>query len=563
VIARGIEDRQRNDMRIGILIKRFEKLPNWELRIINEILNSQTLELSLLIQDGRVGSENPNSLENKIKRLLKSKNMVGALLLKLQVLVERRIFKERLTTDKEEIISRLEEIDVVRLRPERRGFLDVFSSEDAQKIKEYDLDLILRHEFGIIRGPLLRAAKYGIWSFHHADDSINRGGPAGFWEILLKRPHVGVTLQQLTPELDGGLVIDKAFYNRHWSFVKTNRMLLEASVSVLFKSIRQLQRGNCLPSNSVVYYNHLYKAPSFTNTLVYMITFYMKLLSKSIERIKTILFGTRYGCWTLFIGRGEFMRSTLFRLRPVELPKREFWADPFILNYKGENYVFFENYSYKTKRGKISCGMIRNQELVNVSDVLVLDYHLSYPYVFEENGDIYLLPETRDNDRLELYRCVRFPDKWELYSTAFDGEKVIDAFFYDDDSRQKWLFVNKVADSSVPSVSELFIYKVESLKLDNLEAHFQNPVIISSTKARNGGSVFRYRDGIYRPSQANIDGIYGRALNINRIEKLTIDEYVETEVVTSYPSFHKGLMAMHHLHQTDGLFVIDAAFRKK
>jgi len=35
---------------------------------------------------------------------------------------------------------------------------------------------------------LLNASKYGVWSFHHADNSINRGGPAGFWEIIYKQP---------------------------------------------------------------------------------------------------------------------------------------------------------------------------------------------------------------------------------------------------------------------------------------------------------------------------------------------------------------------------------------
>ena len=81
--------------------------------------------------------------------------------------------------------------------------------------------------------------------------------------------------------------------------------------------------------------------------------------------------------------------------------------------------------------------------------------------------------------------------------------------------------------------------------------------------ARNGGAIFEYENEIYRPSQANIDGIYGRALNINRIEKLTINEYIEKTIVTTYPNFYKGLISMHHLHQANGLFVIDAAYKKK
>ena len=59
-----------SNMKIGILIKKFENLSNWELRIIDEIINNPELELSLLIQDGR---EDIKLLKNKIKRLFKIK----------------------------------------------------------------------------------------------------------------------------------------------------------------------------------------------------------------------------------------------------------------------------------------------------------------------------------------------------------------------------------------------------------------------------------------------------------------------------------------------------------
>ena len=201
----------RNIIKIGILIKEFEALSNWELRIVDRIINDQSLELSLLIKDGRSGSKDTKSLINKIRYLLKSRNIVGKLLLKVQILIEKKIFSGISTVNKDNVISKLKEINTIELRPKRKGFLDIFSDRDAEKIKNFNLDIILRHEFSIIRGAVLKSAKYGIWSFHHADNSINRGGPPGFWEIMFEQDSVGVTLQQLTTELDGGLVIDKAF----------------------------------------------------------------------------------------------------------------------------------------------------------------------------------------------------------------------------------------------------------------------------------------------------------------------------------------------------------------
>jgi len=551
-------------MKIGILIREYDSLKNWELRIIQEIINSETLELSLLIQDGRIGSENQKTLKSKFQRLYKSKNIFGKILFKLQVLVESKLFfKEQFTVNKESIINGLNAIDVIKVKPKRKGFLDIFDKKDVGGIEKYELDIILRHEFNIIRGELLNASKYGVWSFHHADNSINRGGPAGFWEIIYKQPSVGVTLQQLTPELDGGLVIDKAFFNRHWSFVKTNNLILEASVSLLLKNIKRLEVGNFSPIKSMVYYNPLYKSPNFYYTIKYIYSFYFNLAKKITERLNSKLFGVRYSCWSLFIGKGNFLNSTLFRLKPVKMPKYEFWADPFIFNYKDNDYIFFENYCYKTKKGKITCGRIKGSDLIDIKDVLELEYHLSYPYIFKEDDEIYLMPETSENNRLEIYKCIEFPNKWELYSTAFDGEKVIDAFFYNDECKQKWLFVNKQENTQCPSDSELYIYKVDSLKLNKIESHKQNPVIINSMVARNGGAIFEYENEYYRPSQANINGIYGASLNINKIKKFSIEEYIEEIIVTAEPNFYKGLISMHHLHQTKNLFVIDAAFKRK
>ena len=545
-------------LKIGILIKDFKQLRNWELRIIQGIIDDLSLLLTVLIQDGRrrEKGENPNKLKHKLFRSFRSEKK----LFKLQIQMERKIYPEKITANKKDIIKYLLDVPLIKLHPLRKGFLDIFSIEDSRKVKDFDLDIILRHEFNIIRGEILNSSKYGIWSFYHADNSINRGGPAGFWEIVLKQPNIGVTLQELTPELDGGKIIDKAYFNMGWSFVVVNRMVLENSVSLLFKNIKKLQRGGYSPTKSKTYYNPLYKYPNFINLIKYILGFY--LFKRMIQKINVKIFNVKYVCWTLFIGKGSFLESTLFRLKPVKLPKNEFWADPFLFKYEENYYVFFENYSYSKKKAKISCGRVANNNLVNICDVMDLEYHLSFPFIFAENGEIYLMPESNKNKRLEIYKCLKFPNKWELYSTAFEGEIIYDAHFYTDKEKQKWLFANKRAEA-VSTDSELYIYKVDSLKMNKIEEHKQNPVLIDSRVARNGGTIFEHENKLYRPSQYNADGLYGKGLNINKIKKLTIDEYVEEKVIRVMPNFYKGLVGIHHLHQLDDLFVIDAAFYKK
>ncbi len=64
-------------MKIGILIREYDSLKNWELRIIQEIINSETLELSLLIQDGRIGSENQKTLKVNSSVFISQKIFLG------------------------------------------------------------------------------------------------------------------------------------------------------------------------------------------------------------------------------------------------------------------------------------------------------------------------------------------------------------------------------------------------------------------------------------------------------------------------------------------------------
>ena len=544
-------------LRIGILTRDDEDLSNWELRILKGIIDDPRLELVLYIKDGR---EYLRSTKTRVKRNLLSPKVVSNLLFILQTKIEAYLFKEKKTVNLSDIKENTKNVEVIYLSPEQRGFLDIFSEQDSDKIKEYDLDIILRHEFGIIRGPILKAARYGIWSYHHADNAINRGGPPGFWEIVLKEPYCGVTLQQLTPELDGGLVIDKAWFNWHWSFYKNRDGLMEHSVILLFKNIKKLlDQGEIETTKSLTYYNPLYKKPNLKYMLVYMARFYSKIIAKAFNRLFQY---KRQDCWALDFGKGKFLESTLFRTTPAQMPKKEFWADPFLCEYNDQLYVFFENYSYKTKLGKISVGKVVEEKrgkysVTDVQDVLNLDYHLSYPQIVKEDGEIFLIPETLENNRLEVYRCVQFPNKWELYSTAFDDEKIVDTTYFCDKNGDKWLFLNKG-----DILSELYIYKIDSLKLESIIAHKSNPVIIDCRKGRNAGAIFKYEDEYYRPSQINTYGIYGKGLQISKIKKLSIEEFEDEHVIGVEPNFKKGLIGMHHLHQLDDNFVIDVCYKR-
>ena len=93
-----------------------------------------------------------------------------------------------------------------------------------------------------------------------------------------------------------------------------------------------------------------------------------------------------------------------FRLEP---PKGWYWADPFPIEVAGRHYIFFEELPLGAAKAHISVVEVdRDGGASQPVKVLERDYHLSYPFLVEEGGSLYMIPETAHNNTVELYRCV-------------------------------------------------------------------------------------------------------------------------------------------------------------
>ena len=542
-------------LKIGILIRDLEKLENWEYRILQGIIEHPCLELSLFIKDGRKQGHSP-------------KDQIGSnILLSFQCRIESLVFKNKKIVNSNDVLKKIASIETIYLNPAREGFLDNFTDEESDKVKRYDLDLILQHEFNNISGNILQAARFGIWCYHHSQYTSHRSGSvpwrvpyAGFWEIVNNEPCCCIALEKLAPEGSEGQIIDRAWLNWYFSFFKTNYDLLEESAVLLFKNIEKLLiNGEIEFKDPLPCYIKPGKKISFGYFIIYTFRFYLKIFNYIINMLFPI---KRFNCWALFFGKGVFLETDFSKFKPAPLPKKVFWADPFLYRYENRLYVFFEKYIYKTRKGIISAGRVVESEIgkysvVDVQDIFDFNYHLSYPCIVNEDGQIFMIPETHQNKRLEVYRCLHFPEKWELFATAFDGEEIVDTTYFCDDNGDKWLFMNKGWSYN----SELYIYKIDSLKLGRIVPHKLNPVMIDCRKGRSGGKIFRYEDNYYRTSQINTHGMYGKGLHISKIRKLTLEEYEDEAIISIEPNFMKGLAGMHHLHQFEDNFVFDACFK--
>ena len=103
----------------------------------------------------------------------------------------------------------------------------------------------MRFGFNIIRGDILNSATYGVWSYHHGDNTRFRGMPSAFWEIYSGDSITGVVLQQLTDVLDGGRILHRGFFPTiDYSYSKSRNLIHEASSVWISKLCREIIDGN-------------------------------------------------------------------------------------------------------------------------------------------------------------------------------------------------------------------------------------------------------------------------------------------------------------------------------
>ncbi|MCB1452265.1 MAG: hypothetical protein KDJ43_01360, partial [Rhizobiaceae bacterium] len=94
-------------------------------------------------------------------------------------------------------------------------------------------------------------------------------------------------------------------------------------------------------------------------------------------------------------------------------PGDHFYADPFPMVRDGRDYLFFEDLDHKTDKGVISVVAFDDQGRPGEARVVLEEpWHLSYPFLIEEEGEIYMIPEASLSGEISIYRAVDFPSGW-------------------------------------------------------------------------------------------------------------------------------------------------------
>jgi hypothetical protein len=543
-----------NKLRIGIMVNSLT-VPRWVAKVVADIQESSFAQVVLVVQNSL-----PPAPKKPLWRRLKTYWKHGAF--ELYRRWDRRRHQVELDAFEEtNLCGLLKDATVLPAQPIQKRFTDRFTPEDVAGIREAKIDVLFRFGFRIIRGEILSCARYGVWSFHHADNREYRGAPPGFWEMYEGNAVTGSILQVLTESLDGGKVIYRSLSATDFgSLYLTLNPLYWKTAEFAIRRLRDLHRNGWSCIQALEEYNEpdnykrgIYRTPAIPT----MALFLARLAARKLyRRCRSLLFAERTqwfiayrprtGARTALTDRGGF--------RVISCPRGRFYADPFLLKRSEKTYMFLEDFQFKKNRAAIACVEFGSQGPQGAPQT-VLDNgsHMSYPYLIEKNGVIYMIPETRARETIELYRSTEFPYNWKLQKVIAKNVIAVDSTILEHAGKY-WLFTN-IAVPGGSTFDELHLFYADSLAGD-WTPHPKNPIVSDVRRARPAGSLF-FEDGkLIRPSQ-DCSLRYGYALTFNEVEVLSENDYKERACSRIEPDWCPGSICTHTYNRTEEFEVLD------
>jgi hypothetical protein len=540
-------------VRVGLLLDSLV-LPAWAYEMLVTLQQSAYAEIALIVLNDS-GEPKRRSFFSRVL------GAWGTILYLAYCKLEAKVFAvDPDAFERRNAATLLRDVPVIRVKPHRTTYSDRIQDDDTAKIEKHTIDVFVRLGFRILRGKILRAARYGVWSYHHGDNDVNRGGPPGFWEVFHGHAVTGSILQILNEDLDNGTVLYRSFSTTDRHSVRRNRNnFYWKSLSFLPRKLQELHAvggteflRRVSSDNRLTFYSRrLYVTPGNWEFAVLLTKHLVRTAARKARRV---LFPDQ---WILLFDLRDGLSQSLWRFKRIIPPRDRFWADPHVVYRDGAYHIFIEEFLYKS--GKAHISLIKMDEKGNYSEpkkVLDRPYHLSYPFVFEWNRDYYMIPESSANRSVEVYKCVAFPDKWEFCTTLMENVTAVDATLLPH-GRKWWLFTNMREHGGASKWDELFLFYADTPLSSNWTPHPGNPVVSDVRRSRPAGRIFEQGGQLYRPSQ-NSGGEYGYGLKINRIVALSETEYREEESSSIEPKWAADLRGIHTLSHANRLTVVDA-----
>ncbi len=241
----------------------------------------------------------------------------------------------------------------------------------------------------------------------------------------------------------------------------------------------------------------------------------------------------------------------------MDIPSADrFVADPFLVQTENGGYrVLFEDYTFSSGYGHIAqIDVEQHLSINNCKKILDTNSHLSYPFVFRENGRTYVFPEAAQSGKLDCYEYHEERGDLEWVKVLVN-QPLLDSTILKRDGRY-WLFCTRLGPGED---RQLNLFSSDRL-LGDYTPHPLNPVKDDLSGSRPAGAIIEYKGELYRPAQDS-RFTYGGSMVINKITRLDEQGFEEELFMRLSPGEKSGKKAgirgMHTLNIAGQMLVTD------
>lgn len=542
-------------------------VPHWVAEQILAILRSDFAEIvGLVLNNGAVDGAGSHARRSLFTRAANAWRLRNRVLLERYLRFDARRYPAAGADPfaPSNLTSALAAVPRIVANPRRTAFSDYLDDEALAGLRAMQSDVAVRFGFRILRGGVLGTPRYGVWSYHHGDNSVNRGSPAGLWEVFRGWPSTGAVLQKLSEDLDGGIALARTRVATNPISVHQNRIALYfAAAPLLVQKLRDLSRlgasaVEAMPNEPpfAPYSNRLFVAPTLRELTKGVVSLLVRLISRKmrVSRAKE-QWQLAYGFDRRVSSSNSVPQTAMFRLKALVPPADRFWADPCVVQMDDRSFVFFEELEFAENKGRIC--VVEMGAAGRIGDpctVINAPHHLSYPFVFRYQDEWYMYVESSACGAQEVYRATSFPHGWVLDRALALGQPVVDPTIAQLNGRW-WLFAG-TQPALESTYDDLSLFYSDS-PLGPWTPHPANPVISDASRARPAGRLFESGNAVIRPGQ-NCTPTYGSGIVFNRIVRIDTDAYVEETVSRIEPAWSPGLKGIHTISAAGPLTVVDA-----
>jgi hypothetical protein len=431
------------------------------------------------------------------------------------------------------------------------------SEMNAEKLARLNLDILLQCGTSTIPDALASLPRFGVVRFRYGDSDSRL---PGFWETYRHLDSVACSIERYSPGRAPELqpLMDARFNTKLLYTLTQSHLYAKAFAHLkrILKHHRKILHANAFAGFAQRPVTDSDRGPRAHQSVLYLTKVLFRLVKFLV--FKFVRFEQR---WRISVLDGPWRQLELPQEPLLRPPRGKFWADPFLYKHDDRLFCFFEEFDYDTASGHICVSEVHHKTVLRTHEKILTErFHLSFPYIFAFNDQIFMCPECEGTRTIRLYLAVEFPRIWQLAHVLMEDIAAVDTMIFEHGGKW-WLLTNMDYSDRRDYSAELYVFYADSPLSRRWLPHPQNPVKIDSAGGRNGGMITECGK-LFRIGQRQALAQYGRGASVYEIEVLNERVYKEKLVTEFVPTKSSGILGIHHLSIADGRTAVDFVKRE-